>query len=40
MIPIVIGEIVVLFGLFRSCDKMVGGSFEKSLADLKSITEI
>ena len=27
------------FGLFVNCDKMVGGQFEKGLADLKSLAE-
>jgi uncharacterized protein YndB with AHSA1/START domain len=27
------------FGLFVNCDKMIGGDFEKGLADLKSATE-
>ena len=26
-------------GLFMNCDKMVGGQFEKGLADLKTVTE-
>ncbi len=26
-------------GLFMDCDKMVGGQFEKGLAQIKSITE-
>lgn len=28
-----------LFGLFMNCDKMVGGQFEKGLADMKSVVE-
>lgn len=28
-----------LFGLFMSMDKMIGGQFEKGLADLKSVSE-
>jgi hypothetical protein len=27
------------FGLFVNCDKMVGGDFEKGLANMKSVTE-
>jgi hypothetical protein len=27
------------FGLFVDCDKMIGGQFEKGLADLKSVSE-
>lgn len=27
------------FNLFVSCDKMIGGEFEKGLADLKSVAE-
>ena len=27
------------FGLFMNCDKMVGGEFEKGLAEMKSLAE-
>jgi hypothetical protein len=31
--------VIKAFSLFMNCDKMIGGQFEKGLADLKSITE-